>query len=266
MNKHKKYFYNFLVALGISFVMLIGSSLFIILKIKNPHPNTYTTAYLDKINLLEMTQGEKRIIFIGGSNLAFGLNSEKIKEKFSEYEVINTSVHAGIGLRYILNDTKQYLGNEDIVIIAPEYSHFYTGGFGDYALWEVISAKKELKNLEIFNFIKSLPTLINGMKSIILTKENQDFGKKFTYDRRGFNKYGDYSEHWNYESRSSIPESIIGEKKSNEGFIKYFQEFKNDLERKGIKYLILPPVITETSFQLNSKKIENIEIRKEVGF
>ena len=41
-----------------------------------------------------------RMIFVGGSNLSFGLNSQIIKNELN-INPINTAVHAAIGVRYM---------------------------------------------------------------------------------------------------------------------------------------------------------------------
>lgn len=266
MNKQKKHFYKFLIIFLALSIVVIASSIFFILKIKSPHPNNYANAHLDKIELLKVTKGKQRIIFVGGSNLAFGLNSAKIQKQFPKYEIINTSVNAGIGLRYMLDDIKQYITNQDILIIVPEYSHFYTGSFGGAALWEVISAKKSMDNLTFTNFVNSMSGFLQGFINIISAQENKNFGKKFTYDRRGFNKYGDYVEHWQYEPTKKLSIEIISEEKIDQPFLLFFQDFQEEMNSKGIEYIILPPVITTSSFQANIVKIEEIASRKEISF
>lgn len=65
-----------------------------------------------------------RIIFIGGSNLSFGLNSQTIKDELN-LNPINTAIHVNIGLNYMLSNTIQYVKRKDIIILVPEYEHFY---------------------------------------------------------------------------------------------------------------------------------------------
>lgn len=67
-----------------------------------------------------------RIIFVGGSNLAFGLDSQRIKDSLN-INVINYGLHAGIGLKYMVDDISTYARKGDIIVFAPEYSHFYSG-------------------------------------------------------------------------------------------------------------------------------------------
>lgn len=61
-----------------------------------------------------------RAIFIGGSNLMFGLESELV-ESSTEYEPVNMGLIAGLRLSFMLNEVKRKLKSDDIVILALEY-------------------------------------------------------------------------------------------------------------------------------------------------
>ena len=66
----------------------------------------YLQAYNKKCQLLEDAPAP-RIIFVGGSNLAFGLDSQRIKDSLN-INVINYGLHAGIGLKYMIDDISTY--------------------------------------------------------------------------------------------------------------------------------------------------------------
>ena len=89
----------------------------------------YLQAYNKKCQLLEDTPSP-RIIFVGGSNLAFGLDSQRIKDSLN-INVINYGLHAGIGLKYMIDDISTYARKGDIIVFAPEYEHFYTIAYGE---------------------------------------------------------------------------------------------------------------------------------------
>ena len=75
-------------------------------------------------DFLLATVESPRIIFIGGSNLAFGTNSQMIKDSLG-LNPVNTGLHASLGLKYMLDNTYRYIKKGDIVVVAPEYEHFY---------------------------------------------------------------------------------------------------------------------------------------------
>ncbi|MGL4998515.1 MAG: hypothetical protein ACRC5T_06050 [Cetobacterium sp.] len=268
MQNQKHYFYKTLFLMPIVFIFFTIFLITLILEFKHPLQNNYNRAYLDKIDLLKSFETKKRIIFIGGSNLAFGMDSLKIEKEFPEYKVINTAVHAGIGLRYMLADIKKNIKKEDIIIIVPEYNHFYNSGAGDYALWEVLSSKKNLENLDFLDFFKSLPGLLVGVKGILIASESEkdEFYQKFTYDRRGFNKNGDYVNHWKYAAKSNIPSALIKESKLTISIFNYLEEFIKESKFKGANVRLLPPVFQKTSFDLNKNKIEEISLKLTTKF
>lgn len=242
----------------IIFSLFIGIPILILIIMFNTdtkNSTDYLKAYSDKKNELIKIKDKKKIIFIGGSNVAFGLNSEEIKNNFFEYEILNYGLHAGIGIKYLLNEIDEYLKEENVLIIIPEYENFYNEGLGEEALWEIVGIQKSLDSLDR-NYLKKITKLFLGFKNYIyINSINNDYGKKFTYDRRGFNKYGDYVEHWKFEKRSSITPSIMQNKKLSITFIEEFKDRIEKIEAKGTKVYLLPPVYQNSSYQINKDKI-----------
>ena len=229
----------------------------VILKVKSPQENTYLSSYLDKIKLIEKVEN-KRIIFIGGSNLAFGLDSSMIEKEFLGYKIINMGLHGGIGIKYLLEDCKKYLKKGDVLVIVPEYENFYNNGSGTSALWYILSLKKNLENIGIINFTRSLPYLLTATKEILMTNENKEYGQNFSYDRRGFNRNGDYKEHWKYKGKEKIKVDILPNSKITNSTINYLEKFIEQSRKREIKIILLPPVFQKSSYKINEEKIKEI--------
>ncbi len=83
----------------------------------------YIAATLDKHARLE-TQPHPQLIVTGGSNVAFGLDSELLGERLSGYAVIDLGLHAGVGLGFMLAEAEAATGPGDVVVVSPEYQHF----------------------------------------------------------------------------------------------------------------------------------------------
>lgn len=79
----------------------------------------YFAALGDKHHLLEVARSPK-IIFVGGSNLAFGLDSNLIESKFHR-PVVNMGLCAPFGLRYLLEEVKDNVTAGDTIVLVPEY-------------------------------------------------------------------------------------------------------------------------------------------------
>ena len=85
--------------------------------------NTYLYAKIEKDSLLKNTK-DPRLILIGGSNLALGLNSQMINDSLN-FIPINTGLDCNIGLSYMIKNAISYIKKNDIVILSLEYEQFY---------------------------------------------------------------------------------------------------------------------------------------------
>ena len=91
---------------------------------------------LIKRELLRTTPG-KRIVFIGGSNVSHGIDSEMVAQAFKR-PVINMGLHAGFGLVYNLASALPYLREGDDVFLLPEDPNFF--GSKCYGQLEALAA------------------------------------------------------------------------------------------------------------------------------
>lgn len=70
---------------------------------------------------------EKKIVLVAGSNILFGINSERLSKEFN-MPVLNYGVNAGIELPYTLHMAKKVINKSDIVIIPLEYPMYSYDG------------------------------------------------------------------------------------------------------------------------------------------
>ena len=78
----------------------------------------------NKHKYIEMSS-KNNIIVIGDLNVLMGIDSELMEEEL-DYNVVNMGINAGIGLRFMINDIKDYIKRGDIIVICSKYAH-YTG-------------------------------------------------------------------------------------------------------------------------------------------
>ena len=142
---------------------------------------------------LHNTQG-KRIIFVGGSNCTFGLNSDMIQERFPDYTVINFSCSAFYGILPLFDMLRANVRAGDIVVLIPEY-------------YNAMYAKSEHESMTNWQYLESNYDIlfdinIQNNKNIFRTftkyldlKRSYLPGKKVSSDniyiRSGFNSAGD---------------------------------------------------------------------------
>ena len=100
-----------------------------------PYPeNGYERAQFVKMGMLSKADRTPSMVLLGGSNVAFGFHSEMIEEAMG-ISVINAGLHAGIGLKMIVDDCARYLQKGDILVLSPEMDHFFgRTAYGEHAL------------------------------------------------------------------------------------------------------------------------------------
>ena len=69
-------------------------------------------------------KSKKKIVFIGNSAVAFGVNSKLIQNELSidnlDYEVVNFGLYGALGTKFMLDFSINHLNKDDIAIIMPE--------------------------------------------------------------------------------------------------------------------------------------------------
>ena len=220
-------------------------------------------AKIQKDSLLKNTDSP-RIIFVGGSNLSFGINSQMIKDSL-HLNPINTAIHAGIGLEYMMDNTLKYIKKGDIIILAPEYNHFYGrfiyGGeellrtVADINLSEIFDLKEEqLRN--IFKYL--IKYSFSKFKSKFKLTEYFGFKESDIYSVNSFNKYGDVYTHWTMKQQKFSSADTI-RSIYNPDAIKLIDSFRIELEKKGAKLFITYPSYQASSYDKSINQIKKIE-------
>jgi len=221
---------------------------------------SYNLAIIDKQRILANAQSPK-IVLAGGSNLAFGIDSETIQHRFNR-PVVNMGLHAGLGLGRILDHISPFLNSGDILLIAPEYSHFTSEWNGNSTAYEMIFDARQYRLLWSFyygwpgNFLSYLSAKFNMMlKSFISNKKNIDINP-LSYSRDGFNKYGDYVKHLEMENQSFDADGNAGI--INQAYLKYFFKIVDDFSKQGISVMLSYPSYEENSFRNSIELIQEL--------
>jgi hypothetical protein len=171
------------------FSALILSTVFGVIYIQPIDKDKYLMVLLDKHRILARTP-QPRMIFVGDSSLAFGLDSAKVKAA-TGYNVVNMGLHGGLGLIYIMDELKPYLKKDDIVIFALDYTHYIGVGTGDNTLIEVTIVMpwiiKYYSRENIMPFINNIPVTFQRRLRGLFSPTKEGPGHR----RSGFNEYGD---------------------------------------------------------------------------
>jgi hypothetical protein len=203
-----------------------------------------------------------RIIFVGGSNLSFGLNSQMIKDSLN-LNPINTAIHAGLGLKYMLENTSQYIKEGDIIVVAPEVALFYWK-YDDYCSEELLRTvwdvnRSNIRLLSLKQMINCVPFIAKIGFSKLNPKEYINKEESDVYSVNSFNEYGDVYAHWNLDNRYFVPDDTTHIKSYDPRAMEGIKEFEKEINRKSATLYVSYPSYQETSFLKSVKAIEKIK-------
>ncbi len=228
-----------------------------------PTPRAQSTllfAGADKDTLLKNTPSP-RIIFVGGSNLSFGLNSRLIKDSLG-LNPVNTGIHASLGLLYMLDKTKKYIQEGDIVVVVPEYAQFYDNfAFGGEELLRTVcdvDARKELLNLRIQQVGLIAPFFPKYLRSKLNPYEYRSFTPDKWYSRSSFNEFGDADAHWDEPSQQVLPyKTLTGP--FNGSVVEELKGYQELVTARKAKMYLSFPCFQSASFDNSADQIRYIE-------
>ena len=181
-------------------IRFFGKALFVVLIvfffcfiiIMPQYQYNYQASLIDKVERLESVQGPK-IILIGNSNLAFGMNSELL-EKETGMPVVNMGLHGGVGNVFNEQAATLNIDKGDLVIVChsnysdddkiknPEMAWITIENH--LSLWRFMRLK------DIPQMAEAYPTYLR--KCIDLWgNESGNLNTDTVYSRTLFNKYGD---------------------------------------------------------------------------
>lgn len=200
----------------------------------------------------------RKIILVGGSNLPYGVDSSILFDS-TGFDVVNMGLQGSIGLSFMLDEVIDAVNEGDIVIVAPEYQHFFNLNLnGESTLYRALvqypQGIKHLNAEQTLRFFYYFPNVLQGVFEDI--KFEAVLG---TAGRRGYNQlqneYGDYVGHegksnrYRYLDGRKIPESDL--QRETLTALKHFQE---GIRAKGAKMFFAYPT-TARSYSDNFPKL-----------
>ena len=252
-------------------LFIILASIFAIVLPTGTRVLTYYLAFGTKqMDMLLATVESPRIIFVGGSSVNTGLNGQIIKDSLG-LNPINAGLHAGLGLKYMLDNTHRYVKKGDVVVVAPEYVHFQlTPNWVSEVLVEVV-IKLDRSKISLLSFKQmknSLPhinkLIRNSLEDIISTsvdKENIYRGESFMKMKMmelKFNEYGDYYGLWDLDYQNFLPYELDINFYNSE-VMENLKKLEKKIHKKGaVLYVSYPPYENE-SFDIGIETIKKIE-------
>lgn len=219
-------------------------------------------AYADKVNRLQELEGE-RLIIIGGSNVTFGINSAKLADATGK-PVVNMGLHAGLGLKFCMEDLLHYVRKGDVVIVSPEYQQFKGMFYGrDVLLIMVSDVQPELKSRispqHWWKLRNDVPPYVGSIYGRVLSPDftKADHTWSTVYNRSNYNTEGDMVGHHGQQAKNVLPRKVVGlpEKEHFDAMI----SFRNRLKNKGVKFIYSYPSYPKGSYEKSEKFMKAFE-------
>ncbi len=174
------------------------------------NPDAYQAATIDKMRLASEA-GSPKVLLVGGSNLAFSIDSGQIEDSLG-LPVVNMGLSKATGLRYMLEESKPFIGSGDLVVLVPEYELFYDLFYGSESL--VILLQHYPSRIRDVTSMGEVGTIISYFPLMMQMKFNGFVRKGLVddpvYRRSGFNRYGDLTTHLDLEEVYE-PRSLFGD-------------------------------------------------------
>ncbi len=181
---------------------------------------------------------EPKLIVVGGSSVAFGLDSA-LMEEYIDMPTVNFGLYAALGTKVMLDLSKSNINRGDVVVIAPEMSkqtmsmYFNT----ENTLMALDDDYSMMRHIDINNSF----SLVSGMFSHLadkfaLAREGTP-DPKGVYNSDSFDKYGDVKYprpqntmplYYDPSTPITLDESII-----DDSFIDYLNDYIAFCRRRG---------------------------------
>lgn len=248
----------------------------------------YFASLEDKHKLLAAAVSPK-IVFVGGSNLALGLDSEMVQRKLKR-PVVNMGLCVQFALPYLLEEVKDDISTGDLIVVCPEYDllehhpHVIPSMllnmpalYPESTKWILRAYLSDLdRSMKLVDMVrlwfstkwKSFGPLC---KSAVRRKlkpemlENQDVPHT-RIGRMYFNRYGDYLEHLGRSVGWQVPQVDLSEFAVCPDAMAQLKSFRSFADSRGAKVVLIPPPIPSKNHAAELKAYaELLRLEKETG-
>ena len=139
-----------------------------------------------------------RLILVGGSNLAYGVNSARLA-KLTGRNVVNMSVQGSLGARFMIAEVAENIRPDDVVYVALEYEHYFRLPVdGESTLLRLLTVRPELFRyvtpVQLTKLVPAVPEVLKenteSLAFQVINPLRQRPNLRFQFDQ-----YGDFVGH-----------------------------------------------------------------------
>lgn len=230
---------------------------------ENVFATSYQSTIQDKFQILKKTNVPK-IIIVGGSNAAFGLDQQMLEEA-TGYKVVNLGLHAGFNQLFHSELSKANINQGDIILLAYEYSWCDEGQFETIGTELVMSGIDS--DIELYKYMpaKTWPSIL-GYLGTFACKKNTFVPVEGQYSREAFDRdtgQMTFSREYNmsdYRAQIELYGTVdLSNAAISDATVEYLKKYKLFIEQKGAEvYFVAPPLLRE-SITCSLDAFENIK-------
>ena len=235
------------------------------------YESTFVGALDEKVERLASIE-EDKVVVIGGSSVAFGLDSALMEEHLG-MPVVNFGLYAAIGTKAMLDLALPHIKEGDIVILAPETdAQTLSLYFSGKNMWQAIDGDLSLFfSLKGENQKEMLGALYGYATDKISVLRSDPLDPEGIYNSKNFNKHGDVIP--GLRAQNVMPlyydaNTVISPRPEivEDAFVDYVNSFSKECASRGAKvYYSYAPMnraalasdVTEESLASFSKYLES---------
>lgn len=246
-----------------------------------PDGNDYAKATIEKHARLAAPV-EKKLVFAGGSNLPYGLQSHKIEDHF-KIHTVNMGMNGFLGVQFILGEIRDEIEAGDIVVLSFEYDSLFISANGSPKdvlmmvktrpaalkdlnydqLKEVAFMVPEAATSKVIRIYRHELAKLKARSKVFRNGEetNQERGPviPMVSVHAGFNRHGDLESHYGVEWPVELQKGLVlSEIELNPETLETIQREVNYLDSKGAKVIWLPCSVYQGYFNSHRARIEEL--------
>ena len=211
-------------------------------------PEAYADSFVgvldEKFERLTETEGEK-IVVVGGSSVAFGLDSAAL-ERYTGRPVVNFGLYAALGTRLMLDLSLAGIAEGDIVVVAPEINpETLSLYFGAEATWRAVEGDlRMLRYISADNFPAMLGAFFPyGREKLQRLRSGETGALGDIYVASSFDEYCDLGNlprpenimQGYYDPNTPIPLDADAYGDELDEFLDYLNEYTKKCARRGAR-------------------------------
>ena len=226
--------------------------------------DTYYGQLREMYQKLASTEG-KKIVIIGTSSVAFGVDSALLTQELNQcgldYTVCNFGLYGTLGSKVMLDLSREHIGEGDIVIFAPELdSQVMSLFFSGSEVWYAIE-----NDLDMFRAIPDKGSLMGSYPGYVAQKvgyfQTEKPGgsgiyAKASFDENGDLRYGDRSKNTmtgGYDPNNPI---VFSEDLLDGDYIDYLNEYYGEISSRGAQMWYAFPPMNEAAIDADPAEID----------